>query len=845
MPTAFPGLTQAEAERRLAAEGENLLPSGGSRSFLAIARSVATEPMLALLIAAGLIYLALGDMHEALVLLAFAGLTVVITLVQEARTERAIQALGELSAPQARVLRDGVRMAIPARSVVRGDILELDAGDRIAADGWIVSGQGLQADEGLLTGESVPVAKVPLTGAKPDQSPAPGGDGLAYAFAGTLTVSGSGLMQVTATGSRSRMGAIGLSLASLERQSPRLRVQTRRLVQFMAAFGLAVSLLAVLLYGLLRGGWLEASLAGIALGMSMLPEELPVVLTMFMAMGALRMSRARVLTRRGAAIEALGAATVLCTDKTGTLTQNRMEVVELRLADGSIFSTRGQSGQFVPDEYSGLATLGILSSLERPVDPMEIAFHELGSRLKGDLANRQSGEDWKLTRQYGLSPELMAVSHAWRNGAGDELVIAAKGAPEAIAELCGMQPDAVQALEQAANEMAARGLRVLGIAEASWIGGNLPESQHQFDFTWRGLAGLADPVRPSAPGAVRQLQQAGIRIVMITGDYPATALAIAGQVGIAPGAVMTGAQLDDLDDAELGRQIGRVAIFARSMPEQKLRIVQALKTNGEIVAMTGDGVNDAPSLKAADIGIAMGQRGTDVAREASSIVLLEDDFASIAAAVRLGRRIYDNLRKAMGFIFAVHAPIGGIALLPLVAGWPIILGPMHIALLEMVIDPICSLAFEAEPEERDIMNRPPRPPQAPLFPRVLIGWSILQGLVGLAMLILLAAWLRHTEAAETVLRSTVFAALISIVLVLVAINRGFSAARRGRNLTLAILLGAAAAVFLPIFGSASVAGLFRLSPLDGMGMVSVAMVAACAFVLLSLFKRHFHTVMYQ
>ena len=362
----------------------------------------------------------------------------------------------------------------------------------------------------------------------------------------------------------------------------------------------------------------------------------------------------------------------------------------------------------MPEEFHDLIEFGILASAQDPFDPMEKAFHEFGRKHLGGTEHLH-GTEWTLAHAFGLRPDLLAMTHVWKTGDGQQnVVVAAKGAPEAIAELCHLRVADFDVVKKSVDAMAAMGLRVLGIARASFVGQDWPKSQHDFDFEFLGLVGLADPLRATVPNAVAQCRSAGIKVVMITGDYPATAQAIARQAGIDAEQILTGEQLDQLSDSDLVTRVRSATLFARIMPEQKLRIVNAFKSAGEIVAMTGDGVNDAPSLKAAHIGIAMGGRGTDVAREASSIVLLDDDFGSIVKAVQLGRRIYDNLRKAMGFIFAVHVPIAGLALLPLVFGLPILFGPMHIAFLEMVIDPVCSLVFEAETDEDDVMRRSPR-----------------------------------------------------------------------------------------------------------------------------------------
>ena len=835
------GLTQAEAAARLAADGPNELHRERQRGLAGIALDVLREPMLALLLGAGLIYLVLGDLGEALVLVSFAALSIVITVVQESRTERALEALRDLTSPRALVIRDGQRLRIAGREVVVGDLIVLSEGDRVPADAWIAENDGLHLDESLLTGESVAVRKAAGGASQPATVPRPGGDDLPFVYAGSLVVRGAGLCLVMATGGASEIGRIGQALATLEPEAPRLRQQTRRLVLWFAALGAAASLLAALLYGLLRGDWLEATLAGIALGMSMLPEEFPVVLTVFMAMGAMRMSRQRVLTRRASAIETLGSATVLCTDKTGTLTQNRMQIAELRLPDGSILAHDESGALALTDDFHLLAELGILASAQHPVDPMEVALHELGIDHGGEAIRARQQGGWTLHHHYPLAPELLAMSHVWRSDEPEaDHVIATKGAPEAIAELCGLPVAERDAMARAVDEMATKGLRVLGVAEARWPEGDLPATQRGFAFTFRGLVGLADPLRPSVPEAVRQCRAAGIRIVMITGDYPQTALAIAQAAGIEGDRVLTGADMAGMDDTALREAVATAGVFARIMPEQKLRLVEALKARGEMVAMTGDGVNDAPSLKAAHIGIAMGGRGTDVAREASALVLLDDDFGSIVAAMRMGRRIYDNLRKAMGFIVAVHIPIASLALLPLLTGMPLLLGPIHIAFMEMIIDPVCALAFETEREERDIMKRPPRRPDAQLLSRGLVGWAVVQGGLIFAVAAGLVLWFWQAGAAEEQLRSIGFIALVLGIASLILVNRRFGASLAGAivrpNRVLAAILGVVGAILLATQFVPPIAGLFAFAPVSGPQFLVLAGLSLAALVLLERLK---------
>ena len=773
--------------------------------------------MLALLLGGGVIYLALGDLNDALMLLAFATMSILITVVQETRTERVLEALRDLTSPRALIIRDGERKRIAGREVVRGDFIVLAEGDRVPADAVLIQSHDLQTDKSLLTGESAPVRKIAGVDVPSLKRRRPGGDDLPYVFSGSLVVRGAGIGEVIAIGAGSEIGKIGQSLSALEVEPPRLQAQTRRLARIFALVGGTVSVLAVLLYGALRGGWLDAMLAGIALGMSMLPAEVPVVLTVFMAMGAWRISRARVLTRRAAAIETLGSATVLCTDKTGTLTENRMTVAELRLKDEKIFRPDEPSSARMSENFYDLIKFGILAGAQDPVDPMEKAFQHLGREHLAET-DHLHGFSWKLLHTYGLRPGLLAMSQVWQAAdAKQNFIIAAKGAPEAIADLCHLSAEDRAALSQSIDVMAGEGLRVLGVARASFVGATWPDFPHDFEFELLGLVGLADPLRKTVPAAVRECLSAGIKVVMITGDYPATAKAIARQAGFDAGDLVTCEDLERMSETELAHRVRTATVFARIMPEQKLRIVNALKANGEIVAMTGDGVNDAPSLKAAHIGIAMGGRGTDVAREASSIVLLDDDFGSIVKSVRLGRRIYDNLRKAMGFIFAVHVPIAGLALLPLIFGLPILFGPVHIAFLQMVIDPVCSLVFEAEAEEDDVMRRPPRAPDAPLFSSTLIGWGLLQGAFAFALVAAIFVVAFRRGMPEEEVRALAFFSLVLTIISLIFVNRSFSASlitalRRPNGALAMVLLAVTTMLGLTLLWPFA-SGLFRFGPL--------------------------------
>jgi Ca2+-transporting ATPase len=763
------GLSQLEAMARLKSEGANELPVTGKRDLLGIALEVVREPMFLLLVVAGAIYLLLGDVSDALMLLGFVCVVMAITIYQEYKTERVLEALRDLTSPRALVIRDGLEQRIAGREVVRGDILILSEGDRVPADAVLISCSHFAADESLLTGESVAVRKLAQADAK-ELTP-PGGDGLPFVYSGTLVVQGRGTAQVLATGPRSEIGKIGKALQGLDIEATPLQQEIGRLVRNLAIIGVLLSLLLLVIYGLTRGDWLHGLLSGITLAMSILPEEYPVVLTVFMAMGAWRISRHRVLTRRVHTVEALGSATVLCVDKTGTLTFNRMKVQQL-MVNNFAFST-DQSDDLLPETFHEIVEFAILASEIAPFDPMEKAIHELGQNYLTDTEHLHG--DWELAHEYSLSPELLALSHVWKALDRDEYIVAAKGAPEAIADLCHLNQAQLAELAAQVNTLAAQGMRVLAVAKAVYRGNVWPDIQHDFDFKFLGLVGLADPVRPTVAPALKECDAAGIRVVMITGDYPVTAAAIAKQIGLAAGSggIITGAELSQMDETVLRERIRNSNIFARMVPEQKLRLVNALKANGDVVAMTGDGVNDAPALKAAHIGIAMGGHGTDVAREAAALVLLDDDFVSIVHAVRLGRGIFDNLRKAMAYIFAVHIPIVGLSLIPLLLGWPAVFAPVHIVFLEMIINPACSIAFEAEPAERNVMRRPPRPPKEPLFGTRILLISLLQGVIVLLVALLVLGYVLHQGATEETARALTFTTLVIGNLGLILVNRSW------------------------------------------------------------------------
>ncbi len=760
------GLSEEDATRKLDDEGFNELPSQKKQSIFTILINILFEPMLLLLLGSGLIYIVLGESNDALMLLFFVIVVVGITFYQERKSERALYALKNLSSPRALVIRNAKQRRIPGREVVREDIIILREGDRIPADGNMLFCSNLLVDESMLTGESLAVRKSDWDGKVKPTNPC--GDDMPFVYSGTLVVQGHGIAKVTGTGIYTEIGKIGKALQTITQEETLLKKETSHLVRSFAIAGMILCVFVVIVYGMTRGDWLNGLLAGVSLSMALLPEEFSVVLLIFLSMGAWRMSKRQVLTRRMPAIETLGSATVLCVDKTGTLTMNRMILSSL-FSRAEFYDVAKNGHLPLPEKFHELLEFGNLASQVDPFDPVE---KEIKNGTDKFLSNSDHVHDnWKLVREYPLSKNLLAFSNVWESHDRRKHVIAAKGSPEAIMDLCHMDEAQKKELLYRVQSMADNGLRVLGVARSIFQEELLPEMQHDFMFEFIGLLGFTDPVRPSVPAAVSECYTAGMRVIMITGDFPGTARHIARQIGLKnPDNIITGHELAQMSMIELQEKIKFTNIFARVVPEQKLAIVNALKANGEVVAMTGDGVNDAPALKSSHIGIAMGERGTDVARESSAIVLLNDDFSSIVAAVRLGRRIFDNLKKAISYIFSVHVPIAGLALFPILFELPLILLPAHIAFLELIIDPACSVVFEAEKEEKNIMQRPPRNLKEKLFGRKNLIRSLFQGLSVLFFVLIVFLLALNLGKGENEARTITFAMLVFANLTLIISN---------------------------------------------------------------------------
>ena len=713
------GLTSAEVKQLREQYGKNELNPEKKETFIKKVFEILREPMFLLLIAASVIYFILGEARDGAIMLVFVVGIISIDIIQEWKTDKTLRALKNLSAPRVTVIRNGTEIEVESQELVPGDVMLLFEGVKIPADGIILRSSDLRADESTLTGEAEGVWKTPYTRETIDGE---------YwrkdtCYAGTLVTQGTALVRVTKTGAATEYGKIGMAVAEVEEEKTPLQKQTAGIVK--AAAGIAAvlfALVSVVTYlnipdHTLSSRLIESILAGITLSMAMIPEEFPVILTVFLSMGAWRLARKDALVKRLPSVETLGAVTVLCVDKTGTITQNRMTVQQTWAPNG--------------DEAALCEIMGLACETE-PYDPMEKAMLEYCGKL-GITKEHLFGDD--LITEYAFTNELKMMGHVWHHE--NEIILAAKGSPERLLDLCVLTGAERDAAEAKALELSEKGLRVIAVAllkpgSPEQIPNTLAEAKLHFS----GLVGLYDPPREGVKEDIDMCTRAGIRVVMITGDNGVTAASIARQVGISDsGGIVTGDALSAMSDDDLREKVHTTRIFSRVIPEHKMRIVKALKANGEIVAMTGDGVNDAPALKSADIGIAMGGRGSEVSREAADLILMDDRFKTIVETIRDGRRIFDNIRKAVGYVFTIHIPIAFSALLAPILGidpGSLFLLPLHVVLLELMIDPTCSVVLERLPAEETIMRRPPRKPDEKMLTKSMLLKSALQGLVVLA-----------------------------------------------------------------------------------------------------------------
>jgi len=797
-----------------------MAPPDHQRTLISISLDLIKDPMFALLLAGGGLYLILGAWHEAALLLLFVLVIFALTVGQSVRTAHALEALGRLAAPRALTLRNGKRCWVASAALARGDSVLLAEGNRVPADGQLIDGEGLLVDESALTGEFQPVFK------RIQSTPGSGAEMLC----GALVLSGTGIMRVDAVGDDTRLGALGQAMRQLTPERAPLESQTRHFILRFMWVGFILSLATWALYVYMRGGWLEGLLAGIALAMSLLPQDFPVIVTIFSAMEAKRIAGDGVLVRKLSVVETLGKTTVLCADKTGTMTTTTMAVRQLYIGSISMDTSDlvGITGANPASEVCNLAETLALASVPDSGDAMEEAFRRFASKLAG---RPPATDSLTLTKAYPFSSARLAVIHAWTAAPENLIRIACKGAPETVFKLCKLTPERETELEAEVRRMAGEGLRVLAAASGSWPSTPLPDNPEDIPLQFAGLIGLENPLKEGVSRSIAACDDAGIRVLMLTGDHPATAKAIARQAGIPADLVAEGDVLERESDECLSELVKRVCVYARVKPEQKLRLVQLLKQQGAIVAMTGDGVNDAPALRAAHVGIAMGGRGTDVAREAADLILTRDDFSDILNAIRQSRRLFDNLSKAIVYIVAAHVPIAGLVILPLLFDWPGLLRPAHVAFLEIVIGPLCGLAFETVAGEPDLMRRPPLPVAKPLFSLTTFLLGFAQGLALLASVGILYGWLQQSQSPADSARSTAFCALVLGNLALMINNRSTHQHHAGVwDGATRLAIAATLALLVLTLEWPALRRLFEFGPLDVRGWATALLAAATAWL---------------
>ncbi len=718
-PTQIPtGLTTAEVDKSRQQYGANQLAVSESQTGWRLIVEVVSEPMFILLAVASLLYVLLGQWQEGIVLGVAMILVAGISVFQSVRSDRALEALRQLTQPTIAVLRDGQLTDLPVEDLVVGDVTRLTEGQTVPADGTLLQANDCSVDEAILTGESVPVTKtVPET----DRF-----------FAGTLLTSGSAYVQVSAVGDQTELGKLGRSLQTIEVEKTPLQLQISRFVQRMAFVGFGAFALVWGINFAQSGNWATSLLLGLTIAMSVLPEEIPVAFSSFMALGAARMVKFGVLTKQPQTVESLGSATVICTDKTGTITQDGMALAQIYEYETQ--TVVSLTGPISPSAKDVLRYARWASELA-PFDPMEQA-------IVSAYETQFDSAIFPMEHEYPLDGTPPMMTHVYAANTGP-VRVAGKGAVEGMVRVCKLpETEAATVLKQA-TQLAEQGYRVLGVAGSDWPDNKpFPDNQDDFDWSFKGLIALENPPKANAKTVIHHFNQAGISVKMITGDSPETARSIARQVAL-PNAdrMLTGKEVMGMTDSDLQADVGPVNVFARMFPEAKLRVIRALKTNGEVVAMTGDGVNDGPALKAAHIGVAMGKRGTEVAKQAASLVLVNDDLGGMVKAIAQGRRIYQNLKKAVGYIVSIHIPIILTVALPLLFGWKYInlFSPIHVIFLELVMGPTCSIAFENEPAEHDLMRQRPRRFTDTFFTAGELSLSVVQGLA-IALAVLFVYW---------------------------------------------------------------------------------------------------------
>lgn len=821
----FKGLTSKEVEVLRRKHGYNELVKTEKPNALKKFLEVFKEPMFLLLLGTAALYFILGEPKEAAIMLIFVAFVASITFIQEWKTERTVDALRDLTSPHVNVLRDGEKKLIKSTELVPGDIIFLSEGERIPADCEVLEASNFSVDESILTGESEAVFKVTN-----DQCEENNDYWKKYMlYAGTLSIFGKCTAEVSSIGFETEYGKIGKAISEAEEEITPLQKKTRGLVKNLAIAGLILCILVIVFSYMYSGNLIESILSGITLAMAMIPEEFPVVLTVFLSLGAFRLAKKNTLMRRIAAVETLGSATVLCVDKTGTITKNIMEVKYV-FVDGKLIHVDKLSSK----EFKELM---ILSCEKDPYDPMEKAIVNAG----GKGIDIEELYDLDVLEKIPFDSQTKRMANIFSKD--EKIYVALKGAPATVLPLCKLTEEEEKSILKAMDDMANKGLRVLAFCDC--YSNELKANIEDYNFTFRGLVGLQDPPKEGVKEAIEVCKKAGIRVVMITGDYSKTAGAIGKEIGLKfNDTTITGEEIDAMSQDELCERVNHCDIFSRVIPEHKMKIVKALKKNNEIVAMTGDGVNDAPALKSADIGIAMGKRGTEVAKEASHMILMDDNFTTIVESVKDGRRIFDNIRKAMVYILIIHIPIAAIALFSPIFNLPQILLPVHIVLLELIIDPTCSIIFEGEEGEPYIMEQPPRSPEEPLLTWKMTIKVILQGAIMFLGAFLPFHYLVDAGYNVDFARSFSLMTLVVSNVILVLVNRSntkylVSIFREGRSKSSLIINGVALLMVFSIVYIKPLNSIFKTVSLDGKMLslsILLAVISAAWWEIVKLFK---------
>ena len=748
------GLNSEQVKQSRLQNGSNTLEMKEERVLFNVIKEVVLEPMFLLLLITCIIYFSVGQNKEGIIMLVSIFIVAGISLFQEYRSRNAILALKKLSASKAKVMRDGVLTELPIEEIVVDDIIHLEEGEIVSADGKIVLSNDFTLNESILTGESFPVNKI--------------ADGFNEVYRGTLVTSGSATVITTAVGLKTMFGKIGMSLQSITSEKTPLQNQIRSFVRYMVWVGAVAFLIIVGFNYYHSGNIIQSFLQGLTLAMSILPEEIPVAFSTFQALGAYRLLRSNnIIVKQPQYVETLGSATVICVDKTGTITQNKMSIEYVYDAlSGKSYDVKNDSE--LPLE---LIEYSMWSSEIDPFDPMEKTIHN----LYGKITKLDKRAQFKQIHEYPLGGKPPMMTHVFSNE-NNEIIIAAKGAPEAILNQCNLPQSKIKEIEMQSHKYASMGYRVLGVGKGIWHERNWPVSQQEFEFEFSGLIAFQDPPKENIKQTIKIFNNAGIVVKMITGDYPETAVAIATQINLPHSTeVLTGQDIIQLTKSQLQEKVKSVNIFARMFPEAKLKIIDALKENGEVVAMTGDGVNDGPALKAAHIGIAMGNRGSEVAKSAASLILTDDDLSHMTDAVALGRKIYSNLKKAIQYIVSIHIPIILIVALPLLLSWHFtnIFSPVHVIFLELIMGPTCSIIYENEPMEPDTMFKKPLKTGATFLSLKQLTISIVQGLMITAGCLFLGFYYMNAGSNDETIRTIIFISLLFSNIFLTLINRSF------------------------------------------------------------------------